>query len=105
MTSSWLKLNVLVPEPKCRTAGGRVIEWLDTRPQPTIEEINAVTDQQVYANELDKEADNSIESTKFNRFLFNVLYTLNEEIRALKGQGAITKTQFKKALKDIYIAL
>jgi len=40
----WTKLNILVPEPQCRTFNEDydLIEWNDSRIQPTLAEVQAV---------------------------------------------------------------
>ncbi len=43
MASFWQKLNHLIPEPQCRTKGGRITAWTDTRLQPSDAAINAVS--------------------------------------------------------------
>lgn len=41
----WSKLNILIPEPKCRTFNDEYdsIEWNDARPLPSSGELQAVT--------------------------------------------------------------
>ena len=57
MSTLWQRLNVLVPEPQCRTFSNDYsrIEWNDARPKPTEAEINAVTQEQVDATDPRKE--------------------------------------------------
>lgn len=38
------RLMHLVPDAQCTTRAGKIIEWKDERPQPTYDEIDAVSD-------------------------------------------------------------
>ena len=38
------RLEHLVPGALCSTRAGKITEWKDSRPQPTYDEINAVSD-------------------------------------------------------------
>ena len=40
---------------QCNTRGGEITEWNDARPQPTYEEIEAVTEEQVAQLEIDEQ--------------------------------------------------
>jgi len=55
----WAKLNVLVPDPQCTINGEEIIEWNDTRPQPSQSEIDAVTSAQISEVHKDTQADPS----------------------------------------------
>lgn len=103
--SKWRKLNHLVPEPDCDTVNDQIVTWRDTRPQPTDVEIDVVTAAQVNASELDTEASNALESDKIKRLLFEVNFEQENRVRALESKPAITKAQYKAAIKDLYKTL
>ena len=42
MNRLWQRINTLVPNPKCRTRGNKLLSWDDERPQPTEAELLAV---------------------------------------------------------------
>ncbi len=56
MSSIWEKLNYLVPEPQCRTRGNEIIEWSDSRAQPTDVELNAVKQSDIRERRKDSDA-------------------------------------------------
>lgn len=105
--SRWQKLNYLIPEPKCRMTEDvngllQIIEWTDIRPQPTDGQIDAVLEQDVLDSALDKEASDAMESDKVKRLIFEIDFDQENRLRVLEGRPAITKTQYKDALKTRY---
>ena len=48
----WARLNVLLPEPQCRTFGDEydLVVWDDERSQPTESELESVTQEQIDNN-------------------------------------------------------
>jgi hypothetical protein len=42
-----------------------------------------------------------LEDTQLYPVLFNGLFNMNNRIRALEGQGSLTKAQFKAAIKNL----
>lgn len=58
MNDLWKRLNILVPEPQCRTFGNNynLIIWEDVRPLPTEAALLAVTQEQIDAPELERQA-------------------------------------------------
>jgi hypothetical protein len=102
MDKSWRKLNVLVPNPDCSTKDGEITEWRDVRPQPTTEEIEAVTNQMVEDSELDTEAGGALNISKVDKLLFLVNFDQENRLRVLEGRTNVTKAQYKTALKDQY---
>ncbi len=57
MSSLWQKINHLVPEPQCRTRGNGIIEWSDSRAQPTDAELNAVKQSDIRERKKDSDAE------------------------------------------------
>lgn len=43
------RLEHLVPGAQCLTRAGKIIEWMDDRPQPSYDEIDAVSDADAQA--------------------------------------------------------
>jgi len=61
------------------------------------------------ADRADREADDGIkgafEKSKQNRLLLGILFEMVNDIRVLKGQGTITKAQYRTALETRWKAL
>ena len=53
----WKRLNVLVPEPQCRTFGDEydAIQWKDQRSKPTIVELQSISQGQIDAPEIERQ--------------------------------------------------
>ncbi len=51
------KLNVLVPNADCDTAGDSIVDWRDARPQPADADVLAVADATAEANAVDLQKD------------------------------------------------
>lgn len=105
MANFWQKLNYLVPEPQCRTKNNQIIEWTDSRVQPTDAEINVITDGQVEDSELDKEANGALENEKVKRLLFEINFEQENRMRVLESRPTITKAQYKTATVTLYKTL
>ncbi len=102
MIGFWDKLNQLVPEPKCRCSETEIVEWSDARPQPTQAEIEAVTKQEVDATNAEKETNDRINVSKFDRLIFEIHFDGENRLRVLEGKQPISKLNYEKALKNIY---
>ena len=94
------KLWYITQEPDCDTKAGKITAWRDTRPQPTYEEINAVTDQEVDDALAEKELDNE-EFEGVIRQLTRLCFRQENEIRQLKGQGPVSRRAFLQALRSL----
>ena len=72
MVDFYLRLNALVPSPKCRTKNNVIAYWNDERPQPTNEQLAAVD---VVAIKLGlkakkEEIDGELDGSAFNNITF-----------------------------------
>ncbi len=99
------KILFLIPDAIFRNFEDEVVEWLDQRPEPTQAQIDLVTDQQVIANELDTEANNTMTVTKKDRLIFEINYQQENRLRALEGKAALSKVVYKSALNTLYKTL
>lgn len=106
MVNRWQKLNYLVPEPQCNMKGTggilHIVNWKDERTQPTDAEIDAVTDEEVEAKELDDRAVCELSSNKVNQVLLEIILGLENRVRTLEGGKGMTQTEFVTYLKDLY---
>lgn len=97
------KLHFLVPEPDCDTRGGKIIAWRDSRPQPTYDEIEAVTDEQVAEREIEDEENNFALPGNVIRALARVAHDQENRVRALEGKAPVTFRQFARAVKTRFL--
>lgn len=96
----WSKLNTLVPEPKCRIKDGVIYDWTDTRPQPTMEQINAVTPADISAAE-NQEAEDNFNFTDVMKTIAKALHNHENRLRALEGKPDITLRQVVSAIRKL----
>ena len=94
---SWRKLNYLVPNPDCDTKGGAITEWRDARPQPTDEEIAAVSIADVEQREQEENEDN-FRVDDGVRILAKAVWNHENRIRALEGKNPVTFRVFVRAV-------
>lgn len=75
----WQRINFLVPEPQCKTLGDESddVEWNDERPQPTVEELQAVTQGEINGNDPTARRDNARQLLK-NRQPGNIPVTWDD---------------------------
>ena len=101
------RFNVLVPNPLVSIYifddyDSRV--WNDPRPEPTLEQVLAVTQVQLDALMLDPNNVNT-DKTKLAKLDFQVKYDMESRMRVLEGKPAITKVQYLTALVAVYKTL
>jgi hypothetical protein len=90
------KILYLVPNAKCRNYEGEIVEWLDSRSQPSQAEIAAVVEQDVVDSEEDivkeKEFDKSVYAMgeTFRFFINDVIRNRKQTITEIE-----IKEQFK----------
>ena len=87
------KLEFLVPGALCSTRSGVITEWKDARPQPTYDEIEAVTHEEVDAKEA-QDREDRLEIATDPVVQAKTLYFLSKEVRALKGLEPMPKGQW-----------
>ncbi len=95
--SLWKRLNVLVPEPICRTFGDDydVIVWSDARAKPTVSALNAVTDQQI----IDAENEAFATAMKSNKDIFRAVGDVTYDF--IKNPNLYsTRAQYLNACKN-----
>ena len=92
------KLMVLVPDALCSTRGGRFTEWLDPRPQPTYDEIEAVPDEAVAEME-EAEKDDRLE-VKPKQMMIAMFHMYNM-IRVREGKPKLSRRQFRGQLAKL----
>lgn len=97
---NWRKLNHLCPEPQCQTREGIIIEWTDTRPQPTEAEIDAVDLVDVEAAEAQKKEDD-FAFPDVMKTIAKAFHYQQNQIRELQGEPPITFRQVTKALRTL----
>lgn len=85
----WGRLNALVPNPDCDTRNEdyELIVWRDARAQPTIPELEAVTQAQIDNQVRDQQADSINELKAIKAVLFAVADRMGVA-RATLGQEA-----------------
>lgn len=91
------KLEYLVPAAQCNTRAGVITAWADGRDQPTYDEIEAVTDEEVDAAELEQRAQD-LDKVKLALSSLAELVYENPDLQA----SFATVGDFKTALKDRY---
>ena len=94
------KLEYLLPGAKCTTKKGVILEWLDTRPQPTYDEIEAVTDEEVTVFMETQKEDHFDIPDAFVK-LSKATWLQENRIRTLEGKAEITFRQFVRAVKQL----
>lgn len=103
----YARFNVRVPNPRVaiytlNDYDSRV--WNDTRPEPTLEQVLAVTQTQLDAELLNPDNGN-IDWGKMLKLLFQLNYDQESRLRVLEGKAAITKAQYLNALVAVYKTL
>ncbi len=101
---SWAKLNHLLPEPQCstRTENGvfTISNWKDPRPQPTMAEIDAVTDADVDAD-IEKLEEDNFNWDGIMQTIAKAFHNHENRLRALEGKQPINLRQVVKALRKL----
>jgi hypothetical protein len=97
--SDYLKLQYLVPNAQCSTENGVVTDWYDERPQPTQEELDAVStptiDQVVEAEESNFSFRDAMKK------LAQVTFEQENRLRVLENRPSVTKKQFITYVKSL----
>ena len=96
----WPKLNYLVPEPQCETREDEILNWKDSRPQPTQAELDAVTQAQIDSTKKESRLRGKFTSREDTSLL--LYYKIDKRLRVLEGKPAITKEQFWNGVKTIH---
>jgi hypothetical protein len=99
ISSDFLKLEYLVPNPQCTIVDGEVIDWFDQRPQPTQEELDAVSTPEIDAVIEQEENELSFKGALVK--LAKATWNQENRIRVLEGKPEVTLRQFIQAVKGL----
>jgi hypothetical protein len=105
--SLYERFSVLVPNPLVAIMALNDYDtrvWNDTRPEPTLAQVLAVTQTQLDAELLNMDS-NTVDMKKTGKLLFQINYDQESRMRVLEGKPAITKAQYLTALVAVYKAL
>lgn len=106
------RLNHIVPAPVYGLVSPfntyESIVWQDPRMLPTEAALLAITDAQL--DQAIKDADvanagKALDGDKWERFMFEIHFDMENRMRAREGKVAITRLQYKNALLDVYRTL
>jgi len=96
--TDYRKLESLVPGADCDTRGGVITVWRDVRPQPTYNEIEAVLDATVEAEELEARALELSEAKKAFAAVLEITYENSPDLQSAYASVNL----YKVAVKDRY---
>lgn len=84
--------------------GVKISYWNDAKlgTKPSLADLDLIDDIAADVAALDREAENVIDVNKKDRLLFEINFEQENRIRVLEGKAAITKEQYKTAIKEIY---